>query len=402
MSAFFLGHPKETDLALFAGGESGPFARWRIERHVESCPQCQEIAADFFRLPDQLNELAELPSVDWKQLAMAIESGVRGDAATAGPGRRSKFLAPVVWQAGLVAATVVVAAIVVRYPGQPQPEPESIAAAKLEAPAQAPIAQEIAPQAEEMDVAAAEPPRSAPAAEAPPAEATAEPQTFASDIAAPAAPPPPPAVLNETVVRRVERAAEPVAAAAESAEGRLRNDAASRVGALVAIGGAVPAAADQAEVFRQARVAWAQLPVEPVNFEGAPATLSDGSTAFAGAIAKTPSVTATNRSDRTLSSFELTWIIGDADGSATALVERQGISMAPGAAMASGGDRSWRLPAGIVAAKMRIYLSKASFEDGTSWRPSPQQIASRGLIAPGAGRPELELLPAVSERDDRP
>ena len=37
MSAFFLQHPKETDLALFAGGELGPFARWRIERHIETC-----------------------------------------------------------------------------------------------------------------------------------------------------------------------------------------------------------------------------------------------------------------------------------------------------------------------------------------------------------------------------
>ena len=74
MSVFFLQHPKETDLALFAGGESGPFARWRIERHVERCPRCQAIAADFVRLPVQLNELADLPDVDWKQMAMAIES----------------------------------------------------------------------------------------------------------------------------------------------------------------------------------------------------------------------------------------------------------------------------------------------------------------------------------------
>ena len=70
MSAFFLEHPRETDLALFAGGESGPFARWRIERHVERCPQCQEITADFFRLPVQLNELADLPVVDWRRMAM--------------------------------------------------------------------------------------------------------------------------------------------------------------------------------------------------------------------------------------------------------------------------------------------------------------------------------------------
>jgi hypothetical protein len=144
------------------------------------------------------------------------------------------------------------------------------------------------------------------------------------------------------------------------------------------------------------------LPVEAVNFEGAPVILSGGSTQFAGAIVKTPSVAVTNRSDRTVSSFELTWIIGDADALATALVERQGVSMAPGAVNASGGDRSWRLPAGIVSAKMRVYLSSVTFDDGTSWSPTAAEIAGRGLIEPGATYPQLELLPAIYELDDQP
>jgi hypothetical protein len=398
MSAFFLGHPKETDLALFAGGESGPFARWRIERHVERCPQCREIAADFFRLPDQLNELADLPSLDWNQMAMAIESGVRADAAAGRQARRPGFLPPLAWQAGLAAATVVVGVVVVRYADQPKAEPELMAAAPIEAP----VAQQPTAQVNEQEAAAAEPAWSAPAAEGLQAKATAERQEFASDIAAPAAPPPPPTVLNEAVSRRAGAVAEPVAAAAESAEGRLRSDAAARVGAVSALGGAAPAVADEATVFRQARIAWAQLPVEAVDFDEAPLSLSGGYTAFEGAIAKTPSVAATNRSDRIISSFDLVWIVGDGEASATALVRRQGISVAPGAVTSTGGDRSWRLPAGIISAKMRIYLSSASFEDGTSWSPTAAEIAGRGLIEPGAGYPQLELLPVVIEGDDRP
>jgi hypothetical protein len=171
----------------------------------------------------------------------------------------------------------------------------------------------------------------------------------------------------------------------------LRNDAAARVGAVSAAG-----------AFRPARLAWAQLPVDAVNFDDAPIRLSGGHTAFAGAIVKTPTVTATNRSGRTISSFELTWIVGDSSDTATALVQRQGISMAPGAVTSSGADRSWRLPAAISSPMMRIYLSKVSFDDGATWSPSSEQMASRGLIEPGTAYPDLELLPVVVERDDRP
>ncbi len=401
MSAFFLGHPKETDLALFAGGESGPFARWRVERHVERCAQCREIAADFFRLPDQLNPLADLPGLDWNRMAMAIESGVRADAASGRSARRSGF-PPLMWQAGLAAATVVVAVIVVRYPGDPQPEPEVVTAAPIEAPAEIAVRQQAVPesaQKSEQDTAATEPLGDMPVvvaeAVAPTEKARAEQQTLARDIAAPAAPPPPPAAPNAPVSRRTVTAAEPVAATAESAEDRLHNDAASRVGAVSAL-------ADQRGAFWQARIAWVQLPVETVNVADAPLSLSGGYAAAAGAIAKTPNVTATNRSGRAISSFELVWIVGDGEASATAVIQRQGISMAQGAAMSGGGDRSWRLPTGVVSPRMRIYLSNVTFEDGTSWSPATAELAGRGLIEPGAGRPQLELLPVVIEPDERP
>src|SRR5262249_43648154 len=61
----FIGHPKEENLALFAGGELGPLARWRIEQHLEKCSSCQDVVADFFHLHSSVTELAELPQIDW-------------------------------------------------------------------------------------------------------------------------------------------------------------------------------------------------------------------------------------------------------------------------------------------------------------------------------------------------
>ena len=81
MSALFIGHPKEAELALFAGGELGPLSRWRIERHLERCPRCAEEAAEYFRLQEQLSVLAELPEVDWSALANRIERGAAAPAA---------------------------------------------------------------------------------------------------------------------------------------------------------------------------------------------------------------------------------------------------------------------------------------------------------------------------------
>lgn len=392
MSAFFRGHPQETDLALFAGGESGPFARWRIERHVERCPRCQEITADFFRLPDQLNELADLPVVDWKRMARAIESGVRADAAAGLPARRSGF-PPLIRQAGLVAATAIVAVIAVLQFNEAAPEPEMVAAAKIDAPPPAYLVDEALDDiVGEVTTTVDTFPESAEVAAANlHSKAREERQTFASDIAAPAAPPPPPAVLNEAVGRRAAVETQSIAPAAESAEGRLRNDAAARVGAVSALGGVAPATAEQAGAFQPARVAWAQLPVEAINFDDAPVSLSGAYAAFAGAIAKTPSVAALNSSDRAVSGFELTWIVGDGDALATALVGRQGVSIAPGATASSGGDRSWRLPSGILPSRMRIYLSSVSFADGRAWSPTSAQIADEGVATP-QGVPQLQSL----------
>lgn len=79
----FGGHPRERDLALFAGGELGPLSRWRIERHLESCAACKAEAAAYFHLSAELSELAELPDIDWNALARNIRAAAARDA----PGR---------------------------------------------------------------------------------------------------------------------------------------------------------------------------------------------------------------------------------------------------------------------------------------------------------------------------
>lgn len=114
MSALFLSHPKETDLALFAGGELGPLSRWRIERHLQQCDHCQEAVADFFHLQSEVSELAETPAVDWNALAQEIGARVRVEAPAAEPEPRGWAAHPRVWQFGLATATLLCAFLIVR------------------------------------------------------------------------------------------------------------------------------------------------------------------------------------------------------------------------------------------------------------------------------------------------
>jgi hypothetical protein len=114
MSLLFIGHPKETDLALFAGGELGPLARWRIERHLQQCDGCQDAVADFFHLQSEVTELAETPPVDWKALAHNIAVRVRVEAPAAEEKAPGWLAHPRIWQVGLATATLLCTIVVVR------------------------------------------------------------------------------------------------------------------------------------------------------------------------------------------------------------------------------------------------------------------------------------------------
>ena len=120
MSLLFVGHPNERDLALFAGGELGPLARWRIEKHLQNCSRCEELVADFFHLQGELGELAELPPVDWSAQARAIlERAQQQPAASTQRGFAGLFPQPLALRAGLAMAAVLCAVVVIRqFPEQ--------------------------------------------------------------------------------------------------------------------------------------------------------------------------------------------------------------------------------------------------------------------------------------------
>ena len=113
MSLFFLNHPRETDLALFAGGELGPIARWRIERHLDKCGRCQTEVADFFHLQSDLSDLAELPAVDFQALAHRIKvAAAQAQPETEPVSVAGWFRQPAVWRLGVVSATALCAFVV--------------------------------------------------------------------------------------------------------------------------------------------------------------------------------------------------------------------------------------------------------------------------------------------------
>ena len=126
MRSFFLNHPRETDLALFAGGELGPLARWRIERHLDKCAGCQADVSDFFHLQSDLNDLAELPAVDWQALAHRIKvAASQAEPETETVSVAGWFGRPAAWRLGVVSATALCAFVVYKQLPLVETVPES-------------------------------------------------------------------------------------------------------------------------------------------------------------------------------------------------------------------------------------------------------------------------------------
>ena len=146
MSLFYLGHPNDHDLALFAGGELGPVARWRIEKHLQNCSHCAEAVADFFHLQSELGELSELPNVDWTtQAQMILDRAERSRAAN------EKASAPSpghswVLRAGLAMATVICTVVIVRQLPRQKAEPELTSKTMLSRSLQEQVAVQTAPE----------------------------------------------------------------------------------------------------------------------------------------------------------------------------------------------------------------------------------------------------------------
>lgn len=70
-------HPDQVTLALHAGGDLGPIARWRINRHIAHCERCRDEAAAFAGITEILPGLAEMPEVPWSGLSAEMKANIR-------------------------------------------------------------------------------------------------------------------------------------------------------------------------------------------------------------------------------------------------------------------------------------------------------------------------------------
>lgn len=69
-------HPGENDLALLAGGEASRIQRFRLERHVRACADCQDKVAEYRDLRAELTDF-DLPDVNWNFLAVDMRANIR-------------------------------------------------------------------------------------------------------------------------------------------------------------------------------------------------------------------------------------------------------------------------------------------------------------------------------------
>jgi hypothetical protein len=71
-------HPKQAELALYAGGDASLWARLRVSRHVRTCATCAGLVREFRGLREWTRGQDELPEeVDWVQLAAEMKANIR-------------------------------------------------------------------------------------------------------------------------------------------------------------------------------------------------------------------------------------------------------------------------------------------------------------------------------------
>lgn len=71
-------HASETDLALYAGGDLGLWARFRIRRHLSGCSECSARHRELAEARSAIRELAaELPAdLDWERLSAEMRANI--------------------------------------------------------------------------------------------------------------------------------------------------------------------------------------------------------------------------------------------------------------------------------------------------------------------------------------
>jgi hypothetical protein len=71
-----MNHPRDNDLALLAGGDASRLQRFRLDRHVQNCADCQTKMAGYRNLRSELNDM-EFPEVNWNFLATDMRANIR-------------------------------------------------------------------------------------------------------------------------------------------------------------------------------------------------------------------------------------------------------------------------------------------------------------------------------------
>jgi len=70
-------HPSEATLALHAGGDLGPIARWRTDRHLRRCETCQDEILAFQEMRRMVADLSAMPELPWARLSAEMQANIR-------------------------------------------------------------------------------------------------------------------------------------------------------------------------------------------------------------------------------------------------------------------------------------------------------------------------------------
>ncbi len=105
------GHPRDTQLALFAGGDLAGLDRWLVSRHVSGCSRCRDEVAGYRASSiEMLQSVTILPKdLDWQRLSAEMQANIRvGLAAGACVGSLPETRDHLGWKAALVMASIAV------------------------------------------------------------------------------------------------------------------------------------------------------------------------------------------------------------------------------------------------------------------------------------------------------
>ena len=95
-------HPSESELALYAGGDCGRFARFLLGRHIGQCRECASTVAEYEAIRSAAL-VFEPPVADWNRLAREMAANIHlglEAGACVGPAPQTSRWEPTGWIPG--------------------------------------------------------------------------------------------------------------------------------------------------------------------------------------------------------------------------------------------------------------------------------------------------------------